>query len=72
MNLARFTRVYSATYSSIGNVHDLIHSVISQNKTPHFGIANLLLPTAQQKQQPHVLFSQFGLNLDIVTMDERL
>ena len=51
MKLARFTRVNPVTYSGFGNAHDLVHSVSSQNETPHFGIPNLLLPTAQQKKR---------------------
>jgi len=64
MNVARFTRVYSVTYSIFGNVHDLVHSISSQNEKPHFGIPNLLLQAAQQKQEPLVPFSHFGLTFD--------
>ena len=72
LDTSRMRRPWPALgLSAMGRDHDLVHSVSSQNETPHFGIPNLLFPTAQQKQERLVLFSQFGLTFDIITMDER-
>jgi hypothetical protein len=57
MNLARFTRVYSVTDLSFGNVPDPVHSVTSQNETPHFGIPNLLHNSTAETKTSRSLFT---------------